>query len=286
MMSQNFLSTLTGSFAQPAMENPTGVVMEAAFKHQQLNWRYINCEIAPASLKEAVAGAKAMQWRGFNCSIPHKINIIEHLDGLGQSAKIIGAVNTVINNNGKLIGENTDGRGFVESIKDTIDPADKHIVLFGAGGAARAVAVELALAGAKQLTIVNRSIEKAQDLCDLIEQHTSAAASPVAWENTYSIPSTTHLVINATSIGLYPDVDATLDIDTTSITSNMVVADGIFNPPQTQLIQSANSNGCKTVPGIGMLVQQGAIAFEYWTGIKPNIEVMEKALREALEIAE
>ena len=285
-MSKHFLSELTGSFATPALENPTGVMMEAAYRDLGLDWRYINCEIQPDDLKNAVLGARAMNWRGFNCSIPHKVSVISHLDDLGESARIIGAVNTVVNRNGKLIGENTDGRGFVESVKSSLELTNKRVVLFGAGGAARAVAVELALAGVAQIIIVNRNQERGEELAKLVADNTSTGAEYHAWTKQYQIPAETDLVINVTSIGLYPNVDAELDIDTESIKSNMVVADGIFNPPETRLIQTAKTKGCTTVNGLGMLVQQGAIAFEYWTGKTPSIEVMKAALSDALDITD
>lgn len=283
-MSKHFLSELTGSFATPALENPTGVMMEAAYRDLGLDWRYINCEIQPDDLKNAVLGAKAMNWRGFNCSIPHKVSVISHLDDLGESARIIGAVNTVVNRDGKLIGENTDGRGFVESVKSSLELTNKRVVLFGAGGAARAVAVELALSGVAHITIVNRNQERGEELAQLVADNTSAGAKYHAWTKQYQIPAETDLVINVTSIGLFPNVDEELDTD--SIKANMVVADGIFNPPQTRLIQTAESKGCTTVNGLGMLVQQGAIAFEYWTGKVPSIDVMKAVLSDALDITE
>ena len=149
-MAHNFLSALVGSFATPAAENPTVAMIEAAFQHHGMDARYINCEVEPAALGDAVRGARAMGWRGFNCSIPHKVAIIPHLDGLGQSAATIGAVNCAVRRGDKLIGENTDGDGFVESLRTIVDPAGKSLVVFGAGGAARAIAVEAALAGARQ----------------------------------------------------------------------------------------------------------------------------------------
>jgi shikimate dehydrogenase len=147
----DFLPMLTGSFAMPAAENPTVAMVEAAYRHHRIHARYINCEAPPALLGEAVRGARAMGWIGFNCSIPHKVAVIEHLDGLGDSAKLIGAVNTVVRRGEQLIGENTDGRGFLAALRTVIDPSGKTIVLFGAGGAARAVGVELALAGARSI---------------------------------------------------------------------------------------------------------------------------------------
>jgi shikimate dehydrogenase len=117
----NFLLPLTGSFAQPAAENPTVAMIEAAYRHHGLDWRYINVEVSPDDLADAVRGARAMGWRGFNCSIPHKVAVIDHLDGLGKSAEIIGAVNTIVRDGDRLIGENTDGRGFVAALKTVVD---------------------------------------------------------------------------------------------------------------------------------------------------------------------
>ena len=144
MNTPDFLPSLLGSFAQPAAENPTVAIMEAAFRHHGMHYRYINCEIAPCHLQAAAEGAKAMGWRGFNCSIPHKINVIGHLDELGESARIIGAVNTVIiEEEGRTRGENTDGKGFVKAVTDVTPIEGKKVVLFGAGGAARAIGVEM-----------------------------------------------------------------------------------------------------------------------------------------------
>src|SRR3984885_10299083 len=146
----NFLSALVGSFATPAAETPTVAMIEAAFRHHGLDARYINCEVAPAALGDAARGARAMGWRGFNCSIPHKVAILEHLDGLGASAATIGAVNCAVRRGDKLIGENTDGVGFMESMRTLVDPIGKSIVVFGAGGAASCIAVVDAPAGAGQ----------------------------------------------------------------------------------------------------------------------------------------
>lgn len=277
-MTHDFLQPLTGSFAMPAGENPTVAMMEAAFRHHGLNWRYINCEIAPADLGDAVRGARAMGWRGFNCSIPHKVAVIEHLDGLGESARIIGAVNTVVRQGDRLIGENTDGKGFVRALSAVTDPKGQRVVLLGAGGAARAVAVELALAGVAHLTVVNRDRERGETVARLVAERTPAEAEYAPWQGTFRIPEGTGIVVNATSIGLWPDVDATPDIDPDTLTPAMVVADGIPNPPLTKLLQAAQARGCRTADGLGMLVGQGVIALKLWTGIDADAGVMRQAL--------
>lgn len=278
MMEPNFLSTLTGSFAMPAAENPTVAMVEAAYRHHGLDWRYINCEVAPQFLGDAVRGAKAMGWAGFNCSIPHKVAVIEHLDGLGPSAEIIGAVNTIVRRGDAFIGENTDGKGFVQAMREVVDPRGKSVMIFGAGGAARAVSVELALAGASHITVVNRSRDTGQTLVDLLNEKTGTCAELRLWNGTVAVPRDTDIVINATSIGLYPNVDQRLDLDLDSLHPGMVVADGIHNPPRTHLIRSAEARGCRVLDGLGMLVNQGVIGIKYWTGIAVDASVMRRAL--------
>jgi shikimate dehydrogenase len=173
----NFLSLLTGCFATPVAENPTVAMIEAAYRHHGIDARYINCDVAPAQLADAVRGAKAMGWAGFNCSIPHKVAVIDHLEELAASASIIGAVNCIVHRGGRLIGENTDGQGFLTSLRTLVDPADRDVVLFGAGGAARAIAIETALAGASSITIVNRDAARGAELARLIADKTRPARS-------------------------------------------------------------------------------------------------------------
>jgi len=276
----NFKQELTAAFGQPISENPTQAMVEAAYRHHNLEWRYLTIEVAPEGLSDAVAGARAMGFAGFNCTIPHKVTVIDHLDGLGESASLMGAVNCVVRRGDKLIGENTDGKGFVESLKELTDPAGKNVVMFGAGGAARAIGVEVALAGATKITVVNRSVERGEELTDLLNEKVPAEAEFIAWDSTYSIPEGTDVVINATSIGLFPDVDARLDFDVETLTSDMVVADVIPNPPQTNLVKDARAKGCKVIDGLGMLVNQGVIGIRYWTGVDPDPKVMRAALEE------
>lgn len=274
----DFLSELTGSFAQPARENPTVAMVEAAYRHHDLNWRYINCEVAPEELGAAVAGARAMGWAGLNCSLPHKVAVIEHLDGLGESAEIIGAVNCVVRRGALYVGENTDGKGFVQSLREVRDPPGARMTVFGAGGAARAIAVECALAGALEVTVVNRSADRGAELVDLLDEKTPASARSVVWSGEYRIEADVDIVVNATSVGLYPDVDARLPVDVDSLAPHMVVADVIPNPPRTRLLRDAQARGCKTLDGTGMLVNQGVLGIEYWTGVTPDAAVMRAEL--------
>jgi shikimate dehydrogenase len=279
-MAHNFLSRFTGSFSEGARENPTVAMIEAAYRHHGLDIRYINCEVPPELLGDAVKGARAMGWIGFNCSIPHKVSVIQHLDGLGESAAVMGAVNCAVLRNGKFIGENTDGKGFLQSLQEVIDPKGKTVIMFGAGGAARAIGVELALAGAKRIIIVNRDPKRGQTLVDLLNSKTKVKAELTVWNKTYTVPGEADILVNATSIGLFPDVDAKLDVDASSFQKTLVVADVIPNPPRTHLIRDAEQRGCRVIDGLGMLVNQGVIGVKYWTGVDVDAGVMRKKLQE------
>ena len=276
----NFKQELTAAFGQPISENPTQVMVEAAYRHHDLDWRYLTIEVAPDGLEDAVKGAKAMGFRGFNCTIPHKVKVIEYLDGLGESASLMGAVNCVVRKDGQWIGENTDGKGFVESLRELTDPSGKNVVIFGAGGAARAIGVEVALAGASKITIVNRTVNRGEELTKLLDEKLPVDADFVPWDGVYAAPDDTDVLINATSIGLFPDVDARLDLDVSTLREGMVVADVIPNPPTTNLVRDARAKGCKVIDGLGMLVNQGVIGIRHWTGVDPDPAIMRKALED------
>ena len=282
----NFLAQLTGSFAQPAAENPTVAMVEAAYRHHKLDWRYVNMEVPPEKLADAVRGARAMGFAGFNCSIPHKVAVIQHLDGLGESAALMGAVNCVVRRDGKYVGENTDGKGFVKSLREIVDPAGKRIVLFGAGGAARAIGVEVALAGAAKITVINRTEARGRELADLLGGKVREATGGMlevafeVWKGDVTVPADADVVINSTSIGLFPDVEARLALNVESLKPSMVVADVIPNPPRTNLVKDAESRGCKVIDGMGMLVNQGVIGIKYWTGEDVDPSVMHAKLKE------
>ena len=278
MPTRTFLSTLTGSFSMGAAENPTVAMVEAAYRHLGLDARYVNCEVAPDALGDAVRGARAMGWAGFNCSIPHKVKVIEHVDGLGASARVIGAVNCVVARDGALIGENTDGRGFLAALRTVTDPQGASMCVLGAGGAARAIAVEAALAGTAEIAVVNRDRSRGADLAALVNDRTPARARFIPWDGSPGIPEGTGIVVNATSVGLFPGVDARLEIDAGSLTADMVVADVIPNPPRTRLLADAAARGATVLDGLGMLVNQGVIGIRYWTGIDADPGVMRATL--------
>jgi shikimate dehydrogenase len=274
-MPADFLSMITGSFARPARENPTVAMIEAAYRHHRINARYVSCEVAPKDLGDAVRGARAMGWRGFNCSPPHKVAVIEHLDRLAESAAIIGAVNCVVHTpDGELVGENTDGQGFITALRRMVHPAQHRVLVLGAGGAARACAVELVLAGAARVTVANRDRERGETLVRLLADRTGTEAAYLPWDGDLAIPEGTDIVVNATSVGLFPDVDARLPVDLGYLEEGTVVADITPNPPQTRFLREAAAMGCPTLDGLGMLVNQGVLGVKLWTGVDVDPAVL------------
>ena len=281
---KNYRAELTGVFGDPVDDNPTGVVEEAAFAAKNLNYRYLTFKVLPEDIGKAMDSVKIFGMKGINLTMPHKIKVLPYLDELSPAAEIIGAVNTVIQKEGKLFGENTDGKGFVTALKNSGETLDKkNVTILGAGGAARAIAVECALNGAAHINIINRSIEKGEELASLIQMKTDSSAKYLNWKNNMEIPSDTDILINATSIGFSPNVTDKPDIDYTTITPEMCVCDVIFNPAETIFLKSAAENGAKTITGLGMLVQQAALNFTLWTGVEAPVDVMEDALKKEFE---
>jgi shikimate dehydrogenase len=279
MPSTNYRHELVGVFGDPVDENPTIVMHEAAFKAKGLNWRYQNVRVKPDGLPAAMQGMRAMNFKGINLTIPHKMAVIQHLDRITPEAAMIGAVNTVVRQGDALIGTNTDGKGFLLSLRQAgIDPAGKRVVFLGAGGAARAVSVELALAGASHITVVNRTTHRGDDLATLLNARTKTPATFTWWLGDYSVPANTDIVVNATSVGLHPNIGDRPGVNMDSIGAGMWVCDVIPNPPRTRFLIEAAARGAKTLDGLGMLVYQGAIAFTIWTGIDAPIDVMKQAL--------
>ncbi len=276
----NLRHELVGVFGDPIDENPTGVMLEPAFAAAGLQWRYELFRVPREDLAAAVAAARVLGFRGFNCTIPHKVAVLEHLDAVAEDAALMGAVNTVRREGNRFIGENTDGKGFLRSVRDDagVDPNGKYVVFLGAGGAARAMCVELALAGAANITIVNRSPERGAELAQLLSEKTPAQAQYAPWMDEYRVPEGTDILVNATSIGLYPNVDDTPAVDMSTIGPGLLVCDVIPNPPDTLFLRQAAARGARTLNGLGMLVYQGAIAFKLWTGVEPDVQVMKDAL--------
>lgn len=280
-MEQNYRAKLTGVFGDPVDTNPTVVIQEAAFADNGLNWRYLTLLVHPEDLEQAFKGMRAMNFSGINLTMPHKIEAMKYMDEIDKSAELIGAINTVTLKDGVMKGYNTDGLGMVKSIEDAgISLNGKTVTVLGAGGAARAICVECALAGAKKIYIINRTASKGEELAQVINKKTNAEAEFIPWTAGVKIPEC-DIVVNATNIGMAPDMNKP-DIDYGTIKEGMTAVDVVFNPIMTGFLKEAENRGAKVLDGLGMLVNQGAIGFELWTGEKADAAVMKAALAEAL----
>jgi shikimate dehydrogenase len=275
------IQEIVAVFGQPVAGNPTQYMMEKAFAQVCLDWRYLTLEVAPEHLGDAIRGMRAMGFRGCNLTIPHKVEVIQYLDRTSEAATLMGAVNCVNRIGDELVGDNTDGKGFVQSLKELCDPAGKNVVILGAGGAARAIAVEVGLAGAAAMTIVNRNPARGQELAALINDKVNVPTQFIHWEGDYRVPPEAEVIINATSIGL-GDGAARVPLGVDTLEADMIVADVIFNPPETRLLRDAKTRGCQTLDGLGMLVNQAVIGFHIWTGKDADPNVMREALEEFL----
>ncbi len=283
-MPANYLSNLVAVLGSPVAENPTCVMQQAAFDAAGLPWTYLTLEVTPDKLPDAIRGIRALGFRGLNLTVPHKVAVIPLLDEVRPDAALIGAVNTVrVDRDRRLIGENTDGKGFLRGIREDahLDPVGKHAVILGAGGAARAIATELALAGIARITLVNRSVPRAQQMLQDLTSRTRVAADFIPLQALFRVPRNADLLVNATSIGLYPDVQAMPPIALDDASPKLLVCDAVPNPPETRLIREARARNLPTLAGLSMLVYQGVIGFQMWTGQSPDEQAMKSALSRA-----
>jgi shikimate dehydrogenase len=287
-MPTSYRADIVALFGSPVDENPTGAMQEAAFAAAGLNWRYITLEVQPNDLGAAMRGALAMGFRGLNLTIPHKVAVIEHLDALSPEAALIGAVNTVRREGDMWIGENTDGRGFLRGLQEAAQRPihGANFVILGAGGAARAITAELILAEAGSITVVNRSELRGRLMVEDLADKTGFPLHFALWPSPFVVPPGVDVLVNATSVGLYPDVDQMPDVDLSGAGKHLLVCDAVFNPPQTRLLRQAAALGLATLDGLSMLVYQGVTGFELWTGQTAPEAIMKQALRQELDTLE
>jgi shikimate dehydrogenase len=232
---------------------------------------YVPFKVDKSGLRSAVEGLRALNVTGFNVTVPFKNDIIPFLDQISEEAKLMGAVNTVKNVNGMLYGYNTDGEGFLRSLKKEagVGFKDKKVVLIGAGGAARAVGVKAALNGAKSIVIINRTVQKAEEITGVINYNISdiARCCSLDGEGAQKEFEESDIIVNTTSVGMYPDVDISPVISTAGFSDRQLVCDIIYNPPRTKFLESALQKGSKVLNGLGMLFFQGVYAYEIWMDI-------------------
>lgn len=271
-----------GIFGYPVEHSFSPVMHNRAFDLLGLDCCYVPFPVKPEELEAATAAIRALGLAGVNVTIPHKERVMPFLDEISKEAGIIGAVNTIVNDNGRLIGYNTDGQGFLQSmrVEAGTDPAGKKVTLIGAGGAARSVAVQLALAGAREMALFDIVAERPQSIQKVISENTSCTAYAATLESgtLKEHLANTDILINATPIGMYPKAEVPPVVAPELISAAMLVCDLVYNPLETTLIRVAGEKGAKTLPGLGMLVYQGALAFKLWTGQEPPVDQMREAI--------
>lgn len=283
IMKNNYQEHLVGVIGDPVDTNPTVVIQQAAFNEHRLPYRYLTIQVREKDLEAAMNGLRAMNFTGINITMPHKLKVLQYLDDVTDSAKLIGAVNTVYWQGSKLCGDNTDGKGLIQSLRDNeIIIEGKNAVILGAGGAARAIAVELANENIKNIIICNTNRHRGEDLVNLLNNNTLTNAKYFFWNEKYSLPSDTDILINATSVG-FVDPTQYPNINYDSIFPNMIVCDVIPDSTSTIFLDKAASRGCTVLNGLEMLVNQGALAYELWTGKPAPVNVMFKALLQEYE---
>lgn len=276
-------TNIVGLIGNPVEHSFSPQMHNAAFKALNLDYTYVAFDVNPADLKTAINGAKSLNIKGFNVTIPHKINVINYLNTLDDIAKLIGAVNTIDFKN--LKGYNTDGIGAIKAIEEIDSVKNKNIVIAGAGGASRAISFYLAKYGADKITILNRNIDKAKNLANdilnsnLIEDIKTDSISQI---NDYLNDS--DILINTTPVGMSPNINDKPITTADNMHEDLIVFDAVYNPNETVLLKEAIKANAKPVYGIKMLLYQGAESFKIWTGQNPPIDVMEEILIKTLNL--
>lgn len=266
-------TTMYGVFGDPVKHSKSPIMLNRAFRETGVNACYAAFHVTPEQLKEATQGIRALGYGGVNVTIPHKVEIMQYMDVLDESAQAIGAVNTVVHRDGRLIGYNTDGIGYVRSLKEEtgLSLAGMRVAVIGAGGAARGIVYALLKEWTEKVTIVNRTEASATALAEAMKMYGTVEGMGLAdFEN---IKEEIGIVINTTSVGMHPKVEES-PLSAPQLHKGMMVSDIIYNPMKTRLLKEAESIGCRIHGGLGMFIYQGAFAFEYWTGKSAPVEAM------------
>ncbi|MDE0199797.1 MAG: shikimate dehydrogenase [Caldilineaceae bacterium] len=277
----NAATTLVGLFGWPVTHSISPQMHNAAFVARQMNWRYLAFAVPPERVSEAVAALPALGLRGVNVTVPHKQAVMPHLQHWTPAAEAIGAVNTiVVEKDGQLTGDNTDGAGFIADLQaHNVEPEGKRALVIGAGGSSRAVVYGLAEAGVESVKILNRTVAKAVDLAAIMQSYfpevsIDSAAFP---DDVTGSAQDANLIVNCTSLGMDPRIEGLPWEENVEFREDQIVYDLVYNPAMTRLLQLASTDGATAIGGLGMLVYQGAIAWEKWTGETAPVDVMQQA---------
>jgi shikimate dehydrogenase len=272
---------MTGMLGHPVAENPIDRMFDAVYAHYGLHWQFWKCDVAAVDLPAAIAGTRALGFRGYGITVPYKIAAIPHLDAVDEDARVIGAANYVTVEDSRLVGHNNDGKGVVKAILKVTPIPGRRVVVMGAGGAGRAMAVELGWAGASHLTVVTRREEQGREVADLVHRAADIPTDWRAWRGVVTIPEGTDILINATTLGSAPEA-APVPVAWDGAGPNLTAVDVITNPRLTPFLMTAKERGCAVVDGVEMLVQLAMQLFESWTGITPEEDVFQRAASAAL----
>jgi shikimate dehydrogenase len=273
---------MTGMLGHPVAENPIDIMFDAVYSHYGLNWQFWKSDVPSVELlRPAVAGLAPLGYRGVGITVPYKVEVIALLDEVDDDVKAIGAANYLTIENNRLIGHNNDGKGVVKAIQKQRSLKGEHVVMLGAGGAGRAMAVEIAWAGAAQLTLVTRREAQGREVAERITAVSGVPATWQAWSSPVRVPQGTTLLMNATHLGCAPDLEP-VPIDWSSVAPGCLAVDVITNPRITPFLQRAREHGCGVVDGVEMLVQLAMQLFTLWTGVVPEEEVFQRAVAAAL----
>ena len=257
------------------------IMQNAAFQHLKLNWAYIPLPTAPESIKNGVRSLQTFNFIGANVIAPHQQAIMRYLDEISPLAQSIGVVNTIVIRDGIVYGYNTERYGFLQTLADSqFNLEGSRCLVLGAGGAARSVVFSLASSGAKTISVYNRTIEHAAFLVDDLQStfsHVQFSFNPLTAKRLIDIKDTVDLIVNTTPLGMSPDVDSSPWPEDISLGKAMV-CDLVYNPLQTRFLRQAQAEGLKTIDGVGMVVHQGAKAYEIWTGQSPPTDLMRMAV--------
>ncbi|MBP1999115.1 shikimate dehydrogenase [Paenibacillus shirakamiensis] len=282
-MSQPIEPLLLGVMGDPIAQSKSPLMHESALKASSIQGRYVPLHVLARDLPRAIEGIRAMNFRGVNVTVPHKVEVMPLLDHIDEAACRIGAVNTIVNDHGVLTGYNTDGIGYVRSLKEevTSNLEGSTILVIGAGGAARGIIYALLQERPAQIIIANRTLDKAEKLVE--EWSDIGHLTAISMDDASKAASEADIVVNTTSVGMVPDIHE-LPLVVESYRSGAVFSDLIYNPLQTEFLRQASLQGCRVHSGLGMFIYQGAYAFEYWTGVTPDIEKMRQAVLDSLSL--
>lgn len=273
---------LIGLLGYPISHSLSPAMHNAGFARLCLDYAYLTFDTKEDNLADVITAMRVLNVRGFNVTMPNKKSVLPLLDEVTPEAQMIGSVNTVLHENGRLIGYNTDGKGYVHALLEKgVFVKGQRIIMVGAGGAARSVAIQLAVDGAAEIVILNRTLDKAVDICNIIQKNLPACkAQALALDKSVLKEKLdgADILINCTGLGMHPNEDKSIVTDPGMLHRGLIVSDLVYKPSKTKLLQVAEEAGCKAINGLGMMIWQGAEAFKIWTGVDLPVDYIKSEI--------